>query len=155
MTGRETLHDLSLDTIKAVAEVFGCQVEVRKGKRHGPDVTIRDPSGSVVIYVESEVGHETGATAREYFDDLAKRLKQHAQQDRNAQRFIIIVTNAPRPLGRYVGKCSSELREKLGLAKGIEGLDVYIVPASLYREILPSVLSRILSTVAPGRIVIS
>ena len=80
--------------------------------------------------------------------------KRYAQRDESKQRFIIIITNAPRSLGRCVRECSSELREKLGLIKWIEGLDVYIVPALLYQEIPPSILSLILSVVVPGQLTV-
>ena len=60
---RDTLHDFSIEYVKALAEVFGWKVRTSKGSEKGPDLVIEDVTDGVVkavMFVESEVGHDQG-----------------------------------------------------------------------------------------------
>ena len=157
---RETLHDFTLEVIRAIAETFGCHVEVNLGQRPGPDIIIRYPRDTpkLSIYIESEVGHDTGG-APKYFDNLIKRLKKYISEDLQKKRskFIMIITNTPRRLRNYIREKSNRqaIAKELGVEDIIEGVDIFIIPAILYREILPSLLCRILSSYVRGQLIVT
>ncbi len=147
--GFETLHDFSLKDVEVIAKTFGFEVEVNPGNRPGPDVVLRY-GDFVVVYVESEVGHDTGGSER-YFSKLIKRLKSRVKQGRKSSElfFLIIITNTPRRIAEALPKFSKEFKE-IGFSKGELGRDIYVVPALLYRELIPAILVRILSTISPA-----
>jgi len=60
---RDTLHDFSIEYVKALAEVFGWRVRAAKGSKKGPDLVIESVTENgvkAVMFVESEVGHDQG-----------------------------------------------------------------------------------------------
>jgi len=113
--GRETLHDFSIDYIKALAEVFGWRVREAKGFQKGPDLIIEnivDDKVQSVMFVESEVGHDQGGVKR-YFDELLKRLEPYVKEyvGKGVKLYsLVIITNAPRRLTEYVRRNRSELQ---------------------------------------------
>ncbi len=145
----ETLHDLSLEIIKSIAEAFNCEVEIRAGHKPGPDVIITSEMRNIKIYMESEIGHDTGG-APKYFEGLCNRLKNYIEEDlkRGIRPFIIIVSNTPRRLREYVRKNSEQIGKNLGFNRAVVlGFDIYVIPAMLFTNILPAVLVRTLGTV--------
>ena len=72
--GVETLHDFSLKDVEVIAKTFGFETEVNPGNRPGPDVVLRYGE-YIVVYVESEVGHDTGGSER-YFNKIIKRIQK-------------------------------------------------------------------------------
>ena len=54
----ETLHYYSIRDVEAIAKTFGFQTEINLGSKPGPDIILRYEK--VLVYVESEVGHDTG-----------------------------------------------------------------------------------------------
>ena len=145
----ETLHDFSLKDVEVIAKTFGFETEVNPGNRPGPDVVLRYGE-YIVVYVESEIGHDTGGSER-YFSKLIKRLQSRIEEDRKSSElfFLIIITNTPRRLAEALPKFSEKFRE-IEFSKGELGRDIYIVPALLYRELIPAILVRILSTISPA-----
>ena len=130
---RDTLHDFSIEYVKAIAEVFGWEVETAMGSRHGPDVIIihRGINGDVdtVMFIETEIGHDLGV-AKRYFETLSRRLRPIIERYRteygDSVLFkIVIITNTPRRLTAYL----RENKEKLGAQLGfqpVEGLNIFI-----------------------------
>ena len=146
----ETLHDLSLEIIKFIAEAFNCEVEIRMGHKPGPDIIITSEMGNIKIYMESEIGHDTGG-APSYFEDLCNRLKNYIEEDlkREIRPFIVIISNTPRRLREYIRKNSEQIGKNLGYNRAVVlGFDIYVIPAMLFTSILPAVLVRILGAVA-------
>jgi hypothetical protein len=156
MSERDTLHDFSIEYVKVLAEVFGWRVRVAPGSQKGPDVIVEHvtrqnggESVDAVMFIESEVGHDIGS-ASEYFDKLAKRLKPLVEdyKKRGVKNFsIVVITNAPRRLSRYLREQGRELEERLGF-RLVEGLTVFIVPVLIAREVLPAVFVRALGASA-------
>jgi len=144
----ETLHNFSLRDVEAIAKTFGFQTEINPGNRPGPGIVLRYES--ILICVESEIGHDTGGS-KKYFTKLIKRLQIKVDQDRKSQDllFLIIITNTPRRLAEALSQFAEKFRE-IGFSKGELGRDIYIVPALLYRELIPAILVRILSSVTPA-----
>lgn len=155
-TARETLHDFSIEYVKVLAEVFGWRVVIAPGQKPGPDVVIEhviDSDGvekvDAVMFIESEVGHDIGS-AREYFNQLSRRLKTLVKQyrDMGVNYFsLVVITNAPRRLTNYLREQRKELEEKLDF-KLVEGFTVFIVPVLLAKEVLPAVFIRALESIA-------
>ena len=149
--GRDTLHDFSLEYVKAVAEVFGWRVATSPGASPGPDVTVvQEPQGSegraTVIFIESEVGHDVGRGAERYFRELAKRLRPLMEEYRRlygprVEFKIVVITNAPRRFTEYVRSGAPELHGLPGF-KPVEGCNVFIVPVLMLREVMPAVFVR-------------
>jgi hypothetical protein len=155
---RETLHNYSIDYIKAIAQVFGWRVRASKdsGSQKGPDLIIeeygKDAKGKekiiVVMFVESEVGHDQGGGG-EYFDKLVKRLQPYLEKyrKRKVKLFsLVVITNAPKRLAEYVREHRHELSGRLGFPI-VEGLTPFIVPALLVREVMSAIFVRAMGAV--------
>jgi hypothetical protein len=150
LKSRETLHDFSIDYIKALAEVFGWKVREAKGSQKGPDLIIENVVNDrvqSVMFVESEVGHDQGGAA-EYFDKLFERLKpyldEYVKKDIRAFSFVVI-TNAPKRLREYF-RGHHELSEKIGFQL-IEGLTLFIVPVLVAKEVMPAIFVRAMGAI--------
>jgi len=154
---RDTLHNVLIDYVKALAEVFGWHVTARKGKEPGPDLVIEhivsDEKGErvdAVMFVESEVGHDQGG-AKGYFEKVCRRVRsyvEHYKKEGVKLFSLVIITNAPARLTKYLREHRNELREKLGFDI-IEGLTIFIVPVLMVKEVMPAVFIRAFG--APGR----
>jgi hypothetical protein len=151
---RDTLHDYSVDYVKVLAEVFGWRVTVSRGRIRGPDAVIEHvvhtDEGEIVdavMIVESEVGHDQGGASR-YFEGLARRIGPLIREYRSRYGddlhiSIVVITNAPRRLADYLK--DTESRRRLGETMGlrlVEGWSIFVVPALIAREVLPSVFVR-------------
>jgi hypothetical protein len=149
---RETLHDFSIDYVKALAEVFGWRVREAKGPQKGPDLIIENVINDKiesVMFVESEVGHDQGS-ASEYFNELSVRLKPYVDDytKKDVRVFsLAAITNAPRRLTNYIREHKHELSVKITFPI-VEGLTLFIVPALLAKEIMPAIFVRAMG--APG-----
>jgi len=148
---RDTLHDFSIEYVKALAEVFGWKVRVAEGSERGPDLVIEDVTDGVVksvMFVESEVGHDQGGGG-EYFDKLVKRLQPYLEEyrKRKVRLFsLVVITNAPKRLAEYVREHRHELSGRLGFPI-VEGLTLFIVPVLLVREVMPAIFVRAMGAV--------
>lgn len=151
---RDTLHDFSIDYVRALAEVFGWEVVTAKGSEPGPDIVVIHKIGDVVdavMFIESEVGHDQGGAQR-YFERLCERLKPLVKRykENYGERIlfrIVIITNAPRRLTAYLRSNRRELEARLGFPL-IEGWTIFIVPVLLFREVLPAVFVRAMGATA-------
>jgi hypothetical protein len=149
---RDTLHDFSIEYVRILAEVFGWRVSIAPGSHKGPDVIIEHVIGQngeeivdAVMFVESEIGHDIGSSS-EYFERLVERLRPlvKAYQNKGVRSFsVVIITNAPRRLTKYIREHKEELEDKLGF-KLAEGSSAFIVPVLIVKEVLPAVLVRAL-----------
>ena len=148
----ETLHNYSIDYIKAIAQVFGWRVRASKGSQKGPDLIIeecgRDAEGKekiiVVMFVESEVGHDESEGVERYYDKLSKRLRPYIDEykAKGVKHFsFVVITNAPRKHANYVEEHEKELSEKMGF-QVVEGLTLFVVPALLVKEVMPAIFVR-------------
>jgi phosphoglycolate phosphatase-like HAD superfamily hydrolase len=148
----ETLHNYSIDYIKAIAQVFGWRVRASKGSQKGPDLIIeecgRGAEGKekieAVMFVESEVGHYESEGVEKYYDKLSKRLRPYIDEykARGVEGFsLVIITNAPRKHANYVKEHEQELSEKMGF-QVVEGLTLFVVPALLVKEVMPTIFVR-------------
>jgi hypothetical protein len=149
---RETLHNYSIDYIKAIAEVFGWRVRTSKGYQKGPDLVIeeyvRDAKNKekivMVMFVESEVGHDESEGVEKYYERVSKRLKPYINEYKvkDVKTFsLVVITNAPRKHANYVKEHEQELSEKIGF-QVIEGFSLFIVPALLVKEVMPAIFVR-------------
>ena len=59
---------------------------------------------------------------------------------------LVVITNAPKRLSKYVREHRHELSGRLGFPI-IEGLTLFIVPALLIREVMPAIFVRAMSAV--------
>lgn len=151
---RDTLHDFSIDYVKALAEVFGWEVVTAKGTEPGPDIVVIHKINEVVdalMFIESEVGHDQGG-AQEYFKKLCRRLKPLIKTYKEVYGEkvlfrIVIITNAPRRLTTYLRSNRKELETRLGFPL-IEGWTIFIVPVLLFKEVLPAVFVRAMGVAA-------
>jgi len=126
----ETLHDYSLIDIVAIAKALGFEVEgISPGGEKGVDVVLT--YGDVEVVVESEVGHDTGGK-EEYIGRLVKRLEKMPKSVR--RRYLVVITNTPRRIREAFRSMNAEYR----------GSDIYVVPALLYREVMPALLAKYL-----------
>ncbi|ABL78393.1 hypothetical protein [Thermofilum pendens] len=150
---RETLHDFTVEYVKILAEVFGWSVKASPGQARGPDVVIEHSSGGkvdAVMFVEIEVGHDTGGAAR-YFGALCSRLEGLVEEYRSRYGdvafTVVVVTNAPRRLSNGLRKEATrrEFERRLGF-EPVEGRNVFIVPVLLAREVLPAIFVKALGT---------
>jgi hypothetical protein len=147
---RDTLHDFSIEYVKALAEVFGWKVRTSKGSEKGPDLVIEDVTDGVVkavMFVESEVGHDQGGG--KYFDRRVKRLQPYLEEykKKRVRLFsLVVITNAPKRLLKYVREHGHELSGRLGFPI-IEGLTLFIVPVLLIREVMPAIFVRAMGAV--------
>ena len=142
----DTLHDYSIQDLEIIAKTFGFQVEANPGRKRGPDLVLRHQK--VVVYVESEVGHDIGRSGREYLDNMAKKIRDRIRRnplEPQQSPALIIITNTPRRVAGALEKKQEKFRE-LGFEKAVLGEDIYIVPALLYRELIPAILSKLLTT---------
>jgi hypothetical protein len=143
---RDTLHNFSIDYVKTLAEVFGWRVKEAKGQQKGPDLIIENVINDKiesVMFVESEVGHDQGGAAK-YFNELSDRLKPYLDQyaKKDVEGFsLVVITNAPKRLAKYIKEHKYELFGKIGFDL-IEGLTLFIVPALLAKEIMPAIFVR-------------
>jgi hypothetical protein len=140
---RDTLHDFSIEYIKALAEVFGWRVRAAKGSKKGPDLVIESVTQKAVMFVESEVGHDQGG-GEYYFAELAKSLQSYLEEYKkeDVKLFsLVVITNAPRRLAEYAREHRRELSEKLGFPI-VEGLTLFIVPVLLVKEVMPAIFVR-------------
>ncbi|MCQ5340597.1 MAG: hypothetical protein NO483_02670 [Candidatus Methanomethylicia archaeon] len=155
---RETLHNYSIDYIKAIAEVFGWRVRAFKGSQKGSDLVIeeyvRDTENKekivMIMFVESEVGHDESEGVEKYYDRVSKRLKPYINEYKvkGVITFsLIVITNAPRKHANYVKEHEQELSEKIGF-QVIEGFSLFIVPTLLVKEVMPAIFVRVLDTVS-------
>jgi len=131
--------------------VFGWKVCEALGPQHGPDLVIEDiVDGRVVavMFVESEVEHNQRGAA-EYFSEVAGRLKPFVEEykKKGVNNFsLVIITNAPRRLTKYIREHRAELEEMLGFPV-IEGFTIFVVPVILAKEIMPAVFIRAMGAV--------
>jgi glutaredoxin-related protein len=139
-----------------LAEVFGWHVTAHKGREPGPDLVIEhivsDENGErvdAVMFVESEVGHDQGG-AKEYFEKVCRRVRSYVERyKKEGVGFsLVIITNAPARLTKYLREHRNELREKLGFDT-VEGSTIFIVPVLMVKEVMPAVFIRAFG--APGR----
>jgi len=139
-------------TLKLLQKCFGWKVREALGPQHGPDLVIEDVVDGrveVVMFVESEVGHNQRGAA-EYFSEVADRLKPFVEEykKKGVNDFsLVIITNAPRRLTKYIGEHRAELEEMPGFPV-IEGFTIFVVPVILAKEIMPAVFVRAMDTVA-------
>ncbi len=152
---RDTLHDFSIEYVKALAEVFGWRVVTAPANAPGPDVVIENAVGEkAVMFIESEVGHDTGSSQK-YFKKLSERLRPLVEEyrARGVGYFaLVIIANAPRRLTKYLRENRKELEEALGF-KLEEGITAFVIPVLLVKEVLPAVFVRALGVaarLAPG-----
>jgi uncharacterized membrane protein len=154
---RDTLHDVVIDYVKALAEVFGWHVIAHKGREPGPDLVIehiisneKGERVDAVMFIESEVGHDQGG-AKEHFEKVCKRVRSYVEhyKKEGVELFsLVIITNAPARLTKYLREHRNELREKLGF-EIIEGSTIFIVPVLMVKEVMLAVFIRAFG--APGR----
>jgi hypothetical protein len=148
---RDTLHDFSIEYIKALAEVFGWRVRAAKGSKKGPDLVIESVTENgvkAVMFVESEVGHDQRG-GEYYFAELAKSLQSYLEEYKkeDVKPFsLVVITNAPRRLAEYAREHRHELSEKLGFSI-VEGLTLFIVPVLLVKEVMPAIFVRAMGAV--------
>jgi len=149
----ETLHDYTLIDIATIARALGFKIEkISPGRKKGVDVVLT--YGDVEVIIESEVGHDTGGGG-EYIEELVKRLEKMPKSGR--RRYVVIITNAPLRIRSKNAKdrkksMIAEYREKLreyGLREAELGRDIYVVPALLYREVMPALLAKISTCKTP------
>jgi len=137
----ETLHDYSLIDVIAIARALGFEIEkISPGSEEGVDVVLT--YGDIEVVIESEVGHEVGG--KKYIEKLVKKLENMPKSGR--RRYLVIITNVPRRIRDKVRSLNAEHREKLrehGLKEAELGRDIYVVPALLYREVVPALLAKI------------
>jgi hypothetical protein len=165
---RETLHDFSIDYVKALAEVFGWRIIPHHGREPGPDLIVEHAMTyyderekkvmervDAVMFVESEVGHDQGG-AEEYFEGVCKRIRSYVDDygSKGVDLFsLVIITNAPRRLTSYIRKYikehGAELEEKIGF-NVIEGFTIFIVPVLMVKEVIPAIFVRAMG--APARL---
>jgi hypothetical protein len=149
---RETLHNYSIDYVKALAEVFGWRVREAKGPLKGPDLVIEDivdDRVQAVMFVESEVGHDESEGVGKYYDRLSKRLRPYIEEyiKGGVKAFsLVVITNAPRKHANYVRECKHELSKKMPFPI-VEGLTLFIVPVLLVKEVMPAIFVRALGAV--------
>jgi len=144
----ETLHDYSLIDVIAIAKALGFEREnISPGGKKGVDVVLT--YGDVEVVVESEVGHDTGGKEK-YIEKLVNRLEEMLKPGR--RRYVIVIINAPQRIRKALRSISVEYREKLrehGLREAELGRDIYVVPALLYREVMPALLAKISTCKTP------
>jgi len=144
----ETLHDYSLIDVIAIARALGFEREnISPGGKRGVDVVLT--YGDVEVVVESEVGHDTGGKEK-YIEKLVNRLETMPKSGR--RRYLVVITNAPRRIREALRSMNAEHREKLrehGFRDVELGRDIYVVPALLYREVMPALLAKISACKTP------
>ncbi|ABO08149.1 hypothetical protein [Pyrobaculum calidifontis] len=137
----ETLHDYSLIDIIAIARALGFEIEkISPGSEEGVDVVLT--YGDIEVVIESEVGHEVGG--KKYIEKLVKKLEKMPKSGRT--RYLVIMTNVPRRIRKALRSMNAEYRKMLreyDLREAELGRDVYVVPALLYREVMPALLAKI------------
>jgi len=149
---RETLHDYSIDYVKAIAEVFGWKVRAFKGPQKGPDLIVeehgKDTEGrervGAVMFVESEVGHDESEGVGKYYEKISKKLRPHIDEYRakGVKDFsLVVITNTLRKHVNYVKRYGQKLSEKMGF-QVIEGFTLFVVPALLVKEVIPAIFVR-------------
>jgi len=100
------------------------------------------------VVIESEVGHEVGG--KKYIEKLVKKLEKMPKSGRT--RYLVIITNVPRRIRKALRLMNAEYRRKLreyGLREAELGRDIYVVPALLYREVMPALLAKISACKTP------
>jgi len=68
------------------------------------------------------------------------------------RRYLVVITNAPRRIRDKARSMNAEYREKLrehGLREAELGRDIYVVPALLFREVMPALLAKISACKTP------
>jgi len=144
----ETLHDYSLIYVAAIAKALGFEIEkISPGREKGVDVVLT--YGDIEVIIESEVGHDTGGGERR-IKELVERLENMPKSER--RRYVVVITNAPQRIRDALRSMNAEHREKLrkhGLKEAELGLDIYVVPALLYREVMPALLAKISACKTP------
>ena len=152
----ETLHDYSLIDIIAIARALGFEIEkISPGSEEGVDVVLT--YGDIEVIIESEVGHDRGAP--EAIKNLVERLERMPKSGR--RRYVIVIINTPRRIRKALRSMNAEDRKKSMIAKYKEklrehglreaelGRDIYVVPALLYREVMPALLAKISACKTP------
>ena len=156
---RDTLHDFSIEYVKILAEVFGWRVRTALGHSPGPDIVIEhifhtdnEEKVDAVMFIESEVGHNQRGAPR-YFKELCDRLeplikKYRAKYGEKVYFSIVLITNAPRRLTKYLRKHENRrrLENELELTL-IEGWNIFVVPVFVAREVLSAIFVRAMGAV--------
>jgi len=153
----ETLHDYSLIDVIAIARALGFEIEkISPGSEEGADVVLT--YGDIEIIIESEVGHDTGGKEK-YIEKLVNRLEKMPKSGR--RRYVVVITNAPQRIRKALRVMNAEDRKKSmiaeykeklrehGLREAELGRDIYVVPALLYREVIPALLAKISACKTP------
>jgi len=144
----ETLHDYSLIDVATIARALGFEIEkISPGSEEGVDVILT--YGDIEVIIESEMGHDTGG-GEGRIEDLVKRLEKMPNSGR--RRYVVIITNAPQRIRHALRSMNAEHRDKLrkhGLREAELGRDIYVVPALLYREVMPALLAKISACKTP------
>jgi len=152
----ETLHNYSLIYVATIARALGFEIEkISPGKKKGVDVVLT--YGDVEVIVESEVGHDRSSS--DVIKNLVKRLEEMPKSGR--RRYVIVIINAPQRIRKALRSMNAEDREKSmiaeykeklrehGLREAELGRDIYVVPALLYREVIPALLAKISACETP------
>lgn len=122
-----TLHDYPIYEISAISESLGYRVEERHlGVEQGPDIIIRNPTSSVGVVIESEVGHNITNQSYDKFEREAKHLTE------KNLKAIVVITETPRRVWR---RTSQHIRPRENF---------FVVAGSVFKDVMPALLVKLL-----------
>jgi len=126
----DTLHDLPIDVVSALAEAMGYKVVMKSlGEAKGPDLVIRNSKNERIV-VECEAGHDTGST-----DECFSKWKGRLEQVEPKPKAFIAIVNAPRRI-----RDARKHIEQLGFSEDT----FFVVPEVVYKDVVAAILAKAL-----------